>query len=79
MSFSELSAEDPLEENMRKPLTLSMSPDSTFEDLKLQIQEEEEYEPEEQQLLVGFCPVEDMNMKLQVCEKILFQHTKYIY
>jgi len=65
VKIHELNAEDPLEENTRKPLTLPMSPDSTFGDLKHQIEEEEEFEPEEQQLLVGFCPVEDMNMKLQ--------------
>ena len=44
-----------------------MDQDSTFQNLKTKIKEEEEYEPEEQELLIGFYPVDSTCRLKDIC------------
>ena len=53
-----------MEESSRGPLNLTVSLDSTFEDITQMIKEEEDYDLGERQLLVGFYPVK-LKMKLK--------------
>ena len=53
-----------------RPLNLTISTDSTFEDIKQRIKEEEDYDLGGRQLLVGFYPVEPtMKIKADLYDK----------
>eukprot|EP00091_Calanus_sinicus_P002032 TRINITY_DN12057_c0_g1_i3.p1 TRINITY_DN12057_c0_g1~~TRINITY_DN12057_c0_g1_i3.p1 ORF type:complete len:212 (-),score=44.38 TRINITY_DN12057_c0_g1_i3:72-707(-) len=58
VNIHDLGDEDCLEESSMQPLNLTVSPDSTFEDITRLIKEKEDYDIDEGQLLFGFYPVE---------------------